>query len=98
MPEYLLASRVRSLGAGKLRRFPNCSAAFEFNQLVNHVQMRSIARSRKRRSHTESIDGSLACKQVADAVFVQVAGRKDLYIFPSGAIEFAADPAAVFRY
>src|ERR1700730_627774 len=59
--------------------------------------MRCITWRGQRRADTESIDGRSLRYQLLNSVLIQVAGRKYFDILPSYAIQFSADPAAVFR-
>src|SRR5271163_3309218 len=69
---HLLASWVSDFRGAEFRGFANDSAALDFDQLVNQIQMRRITRRGKRGAYAERVNRGVFRQQRGDARFVEV--------------------------
>ncbi len=93
----MLAAGIGDFRGAEFRGFANDSAALDFDQLVDQIQVRRITRRRERGADAERVNRGVFREQRGDARLVEIARRENLHVLPSDAIQLAAHPLAVFR-
>src|SRR5690348_4095080 len=93
--ENLLAPGISYFFLAELCGAAHSVAGVDFDEFVNHADVRRIRRSGKRRAHPKRIDARAALQENFDALLVQLARGENLHITPPSLVEALTRPPAV---
>ena len=92
----LFAPGIGDFRLGQLGGFVHAAIALDFHQFVNKIQMRRVTGSGQRGAHSKRIDLRAFLQQRGHVVFIEIAAGEDFHVGPARAIQFVANPFAVF--